>query len=48
MLGVSSQSTKTLILQIYKINNMNSKKILQIMLTKKSPLPVAMGMDSVL
>ena len=43
MLGVSSQSIKALISQIYKINNINDKEILQIMMTKKSPLPVAMG-----
>ena len=43
MLGVSSQSIKALISQIYKINNINDKEILQIMMTKKSPLPEAMG-----
>ena len=32
MQGVSLQSVKALILQIYKINNMNNKEILKIMI----------------
>ena len=39
MQGVSLQSVKALILQIYKINNMNNKEILKIMI-KISPLPL--------
>ena len=40
MLGVSSQSIKALISQIYKINNINDKEILKIMIQK---IPTAGG-----